>query len=152
MLADWDYQFEPGDQLLYSIQNNELFAMEPKFISWFGDEKFFSKDMSILTRHGPAIQFRAVGMVLCLPCKTWFSSTGDIFQTDAFGDYSNKTFKRKRFSWGFTSYSDSLHRETEFRFSFSVIEKYLMRPWTKKQLQRYFLIKDIFKKYLREIN
>ena len=39
----------------------------------------------------------------------------------------------------------SLHPETEFRFSFSVIENYLMRLWTKKQLQ-------IFKKYFKRDN
>ena len=32
LLADWDYQFEPGDELFYSIQNNELFAMEPNLL------------------------------------------------------------------------------------------------------------------------
>ena len=32
LLADWDYQFEPGDELFYSIQNNELFAMEPDLL------------------------------------------------------------------------------------------------------------------------
>ena len=153
MLADWDYQFEPGDELLYSIQNNELFASGTKFISWFGDEKFFSKEMRTLTRHGPALQFRAVDMVLCLPCKTWFSLTSDIFQRDAFRNYSDKTslelLKEKGFHLVFTSHSDSLHPETEFRFSFSVIEKYLMRFWTKKQLQCYFLRKEIFKKYFK---
>ena len=127
LLADWDYQSEPGDELLYSIQNNELFASGTKFISWFGDEKFFSEEMRTVTRYGPALQF--------LLCKTWFSLTSDIFQRDAFRNYSDKIslelLKEKGFHLVFTSHSDSLNRETEFRFSFSVIEKYLMRFWTK---------------------
>ena len=69
--------------------------------------------MRTLTRHGPALQYRAIGMVLCLPCKTWFSLTGDIFQRGAFRNYSNKTSKRKRFLCGLVC---TQKRNSDFHF------------------------------------
>ena len=109
--------------------------------------------------HGPAVmdQFRSVEYVVCLHCPGWPSIT------NGFVERLSGTLCKKiptiemNFVLGAgchvvpVSHPLSGFPEVEFRLSFSVIEKYLIRNWTTRQLRCYFLCKELVKEFLNGV-
>ena len=109
--------------------------------------------------HGPAVmdQFRSVEYVVCLHCPGWPSIT------NGFVERLSATLCKKipTIEMDFVlgagchvvpiSHPLSGFPEVEFRLSFSVIEKYLIRNWTTRQLRCYFLCKELVKEFLNGV-
>lgn len=106
-------------------------------------------------KHGPAIMdpSRETEYVVCLHSSSWpFNAT--FFLEERLYNLCQKLSldREKIVSFGChlvpISHPLSQEPDIEYRLSFSVVEKYLVRNWTIRQLRCYFLCKEIVKEYL----
>ena len=142
----------PGNQFeIYTNEGDKLYLDRIKYLKIkFGKHEMLNVDM-----HGPALlTFNHVAkgdtdMVECFHCPLW-----PTFARREFVVYQNnvKNIKTENITKAGChivpiAHPKSSNPDLEFRMSFSVAERFLIQNWNKKQIDIYFLCKELFNKF-----
>ena len=102
-------------------------------------------------QHGPALLVEEIGdkdmdFVPCIKIPSW--PTFGVNALDRIEERLSVETRTKLKSEGChlvgVAHANSSNPDLEFRISFSVAEKLLIRTWTTKQMKLYFLCKELF--------
>ena len=142
----------PGNQFeIYTNLDEKLYLDRRKYLKIkFGKHEMLNVDM-----HGPALMtFNHNGtgdsdMVECFHCPLWPTFARRDFRIDQNND---KSFRAENIrSSGChvvpIAHPKSKNPDLEFRMSFSVAERLLIQNWNEKQMEIYFVCKQLFKRY-----
>ena len=142
----------PGNQFeIYTNLDEKLYLDRRKYLKIkFGKHEMLKVDM-----HGPALMtFNHNGtgdsdMVECFHCPLWPTFARRDFCIDQNND---KSFRAENIrSSGChvvpIAHPKSKNPDLEFRMSFSVAERLLIQNWNEKQMEIYFVCKQLFKRY-----
>lgn len=141
----------PGNGFdVYTTYNGKRYLDRSKFMA----VKFTSMESTdVADAHGPAVMttgdrlYPDIDLVECFKCFRWVGRRISFKERSA-------DEKRNPMELGChivpVSHKASTTPELEFRFSFSICEKALIRRWTSRQMNIYYIIKSLFKKYFQE--
>jgi len=137
---------------LYTTYDSKHYLNKDKYMNYVCKRMFGGVDVEM---HGPAVLQETGGadVVICLPCPVWPSGALEFVERKRKYELPSAAqvdhIKEAGCHVIVIAHANSKRSDIEFRISFSVAEKYLIRQWNEKQIKCYYICKELFSNHFK---
>ena len=144
-----------GLQDLFEVIDGDSYLSSQKYVNYMLTSLISKEEMLKSKQHGPALLFSGTenginkdnDIVVSLKCYGWPRQSKNFLQRIEHKDIPNVTISA--FHVIPVAHPESSRPDIEYRISFSVAEKHIIRKWSTKQARCYYLCKNVCDNFMK---